>query len=233
MGHRSWSKGFTKETHPSVRKISDTMKRKNIDNFAGWRREAMRKGVIRTKFSAFKRSGDLAELIGVVLGDGHIAAFPRTERLLIFSNSNNTGFVTRYTELVQKFFEKEPYVYKISGSNCIRISLYQKHISERLGIPSGARKHARLVVPTWILRNKEFIKRYLRGLYEAEGSHSIHLPTYTYKFSFSNSNQSLLKNVVKLLKVLGLSPHFDSLRVQISKKNEVERAVELLQFRKY
>lgn len=53
------------------------------------------------------KDGDLAELIGVVLDDGHIAAFPRTEELSIFSN-------------------------KIG---CIRIRIYQKHIQARLGVP--------------------------------------------------------------------------------------------------
>ena len=41
------------------------------------------------------------------------------------------------------------------------------------------------------------------------------------------------ENVVKLLKVLGLSPHSDPLRVQISRKAEVAKAIELLEFRKY
>ena len=83
------------------------------------------------------------------------------------------------------------------------------------------------------MRQPEYIKRYLRGLYEAEGSYSVHLPTSTYKLSFSNTNQSMLKNVVKLVKVLGLSPHHDKVRVQLSRKSEVEKALQLLKFRKY
>lgn len=233
MAHRSWSKGFTKENHPSVRKISETMKRRKIDNFAEWRKEAIRDGRIRTRFPALPKNGDLAELIGVLLGDGHIEKCPRTERLLIFSNSNNEGFVERYSRLVQKLFKKKPYVYKQSTQNCIRISLYEKKVSERLGIPTGSRKDISIAVPRWIEKKELHIIRYLRGLYEAEGSYSIHKPTYTHKFVFSNTNQSLLKNVSKLLTVLGFSPHSDSLRVQISKKNEVMRAVKLFRFRQY
>jgi hypothetical protein len=209
------------------------MKRLKIDNFAGWRKEAIRDGRIRTRFPGLPKNGDLAELIGVILGDGHIEKFPRTERLLISSNSGNRGFVERYASLVGKLFKKKPYVYKQSNQNCTRISLYEKKISTRLGIPSGSRKNIAIVVPSWITNKKSHIIRYLRGLYEAEGSYSIHKPTYTYKFVFSNTNQALLKNVRKLLKVLGFSSHSDSLRVQISKRNEVMKAVKLLQFRKY
>jgi|SRR3989344_4200889 len=229
----SWSKGFTKDTHPSVQKISETMKRRKIDNFAAWRLEAVRKGKWRTEFPLFVKNGDLAELIGVVLGDGHVQKFPRTERLLIFSHSNNKGFIKRYTRLVESIFEKKTYVYKETNVNCVRISLYQKNISKRLGIPTGARKLSTIVVPSWVLRNQALTIRYLRGLYEAEGSYSVHLPTSTHKFVFTNSNQSMLKNVVKLLRVLGFSPHFDRKRVQLSRRAEVERAVDLLEFRKY
>ena len=168
-----------------------------------------------------------------MLGDGHIEKFPRTERLLIFSNSNNPGFVKRYTDLVERLFEKETYVYKQSKQNCVRISLYQKKISERLGIPTGARKDLELPVPKWISKNKKYIVRYLRGLYEAEGSFGVHEPTYTHKFQFSNKNESLLKNVDTSLKTLGFHPHRSRFQVQVSKKEEVYKVKELLKFRMY
>ena len=209
------------------------MKKRKIDNFAGWRRKAIQSGKIVTVFPPFTRSGDLAELIGVLLGDGHIQKFPRTERLLIFSNSNNPGFVKRYTTLVEKLFNKKTYVYQQTGQNCTRISLYQKSISERLEIPTGARGKLALEVPDWILENQDYVVRYLRGLYEAEGSLSHHEPTYTHKLNFSNLNATMLENVYELMVSLGFHPSRDAKRVQISRKEEVRRAVELLQFRKY
>jgi hypothetical protein len=228
-----WNKGLTKATHLSLQKTSETMRRRKLDNFARWRNEAKETGLIRRNFPAFRKNGDLAELLGVMLGDGHIQKFPRTERLLIFSNSNNHGFIKRYTTLVEKLFEKKPYVYQQTGTNCTRISLYEKHISKRAGMPTGPRKSLIIKIPDWILQNRTYSRRYLRGLYEAEGSYSVHLPTSTHKLNFSNTNQSMLKNVVKLLTVLGFSPHFDLKRVQLSKREEVERAIKELEFRKY
>src|SRR3989338_8424760 len=104
----NWAKGFTKETHPSIRKRADTMRLRKIDNFATWRENMKAVGKIRSVYPQFKRGGDLAELVGVVLGDGHIRRFPRTEELSIFSNSNNIGFVKRYAGLVEKLFSKRP-----------------------------------------------------------------------------------------------------------------------------
>ncbi len=229
----SWNKGFNKENHPAVKKISETFKEKKLDNFAKWRKDAIKRGLIRVDYPNLKKNGDLAELIGVVLGDGHIGKFPRTEVLEIYSNSNNHGFIERYSKLVENIFDKKPAVSKRKSSNCVNIVIYQKKISKRLDIPADDKLKKVLKLPNWIFRNKGYLIRYLRGLYEAEGSFSSHLPTYTHKFIFSNRNQSLLGNVFIGLKKLGFNPHRDAIRVQISRREEVYKCMELLNFRKY
>jgi len=192
-----------------------------------------RAGKIKSNYPALKKNGDLAELVGVVWGDGYIGVFPRTEILRIVSNSNNPGFVKRYTNLVEKIFEKSPHVAKRKTSNCIDITIYQKNISKRLDIPAGAKGNKDARVPKWISEDKEYTIRYLRGLYEAEGTLATHKSTYTHKFIFSNRNESMLRNVERLLKKLGFHPHASKDKVQISRKEEVEKASELLQFRQY
>jgi len=229
----SWNKGLTKETNLSLLKTSHTMKARGLDNFAKWREEMKKRGIIKSEYPELERGGDLAELIGVILGDGHIRKYPRTEELSIFSNSKNAGFITRYGKLVEKIFNRKPAITKHSGKNCTRIRIYEKNISKRLCIPFSPRLNKKLVIPSWILREKRYIIRYLRGLYEAEGSFCVHLPTNTYKFLFSNKNSSLLNNVFRSLKILGFHPHLSNEQVQISKKLEVYKCKELLKFRKY
>lgn len=209
------------------------MRRKKIDNFKAWRDKMKVAGKIKSEYLPFKKDGDLAELIGVILGDGHIRAYPRTEELSIFSNSNNPGFIHRYSVLVERIFNKKPTVNNHSGENCTRIRIYQKHISDRLSIPFSPRRDLKISIPVWIISRKKYIVRYLRGLYEAEGSHSIHLPTYTYKVQFSNRNISMLKNVFNLVKKIGFHPHESKYMVQLSKKNEVSKFIDLIEFRKY
>ena len=229
-----WCKGYTKETHPSVLKISKTFKRKKIDNFKRWRQEAIKLGILKTNYPPLKQNGDLSELTGVVLGDGNIGRFPRTESLTIACNSNNLGFINRYARLITKLFHKPPYIAKVNQSgSCTRIRIYQKQISRRLGIPTGNRSEREISIPRWILKNRNFLLRYLRGLYEAEGSFCVHKPTYTYKFLFSNRNESLLRNVYKGLKILGFHPHISKYKIQISKKEEVYKIKDLIKFRQY
>lgn len=229
----NWSKGQTKYTNLSVKKISDTMKRKKIDNFKTWREQMKSENKIKSEYLSFKKDGDLAELIGVILGDGHIRTYPRTEELSIFSNSNNLDFIKRYSTLVEKIFNKKPAITLHSGENCTRIRIYQKYISKRLGVPFSPRANLNIQVPKWIISNKKYMVRYLRGLYEAEGSYSVHKPTYTYKMLFSNRNISILKNVFKLVLKLGFHPHQSKDKIQLSKKNEILEFIDLIEFRKY
>lgn len=228
----NWSKGFTKENHPAIRKRSLTMKRNKVDNFALWR-ERMRKAGKFGSFEPLEKNGDLAELIGVILGDGHLRKFPRTEELSIFSNSNNPGFIKRYSRLVEKIFGKKPACTKHGKSNCTRIRIYQKGIKKKLDIPYSPRRWLVIKIPKWILANNQYIVRYLRGLYEAEGCYCVHEKTSTYKVFFSNRNDSMLGNVFFLVKKLGFYPNRSGHKVQISRKNEVYEFLDLIKFRKY
>jgi hypothetical protein len=224
-----WNKGETKETHPSVAKISKTFKEKGVNNFKGWNK----KRVNNINYNTPPKNGDTAELIGVIWGDGNIYQHKRTQGLKIASNSNNKGFIKRYCCLVEKTFNKVPSTYAFKKSYCTHIVLYEKKISERLGIPTGNRNNIKNRIPNWVNKNDGYIIRLLRGLYEAEGSFSVHKPTYTYKFEFSNKNDSLLSIVYNSLKRLGFHPHESKYKVQISRKSEVYTCKELIKFRKY
>jgi DNA-binding transcriptional regulator WhiA len=231
--HKAWNKGLTKTTSASVRKIATTMRAKRIDNFSEWRKRMKALGVIKSTYPPLEKNGDLAELIGVILGDGYIGAFPRTEVLRIVGSANNLGFADRYSKLVEKVFQKKPAVKKRNIEEAINITIYEKNISKRLGLPTGARKSIPLPLPRWISSNNAYTIRYLRGLYEAEGSISFHPKTYTHKFQFANTHDSLLDNVFNSLVRLGFHPHRSKKQIQISRKEEVQNLKNLLEFRVY
>lgn len=229
----SWNKGLTKETDYRVLKISQTMRSKRIDNFQKWRGKMREIGKIPDGYPPFLESEKLAEYIGVVLGDGNIGKFPRTERIIIVGNANNDGFIRRYAKLTDSIFNKKPTLSHVKGANAVRISLYQKKISDRLGIPTGNRSRLNLKIASWIWKNKKYLISLLRGLFEAEGSLSIHIPTGTYNFQFKNQNKSLLKIVLRSLKLLGYHPEIRINSIRLRKKIEVESFRKLIHFRVY
>ena len=131
-------------------------------------------------------------------------------------------------------------IQKFAGSNNVYECRYSKKgrfyytpFSNTKQIIYVEADHDHTIVKKWIVKNKEYVVRYLRGLYEAEGSFCVHKPTYTHKFLFANKNVSMLNNVYDLMQGLGFHPHRGKYQIQISKKDEVYKAMKVLEFRDY
>ncbi len=207
------------------------MKSKRVDNFKAWRDRMKSDG--KMSIRPLLKNGDLAELIGLTLGDGSIHSYERTEGLRIVLPLKRPDTVSHYAQLVELVFGKKPSVIMRKSAKCIDLRLYQKDISTRMGIPVGARGRVMFSLPSWIAKEPLFVIRYLRGLYEAEGSLCVHIPTYTHKLIFTNLNISLLNIVFEALTSLGFHPHRTQEDIQLSRKVEVNKAVALLKFRQY
>ena len=228
-----WNKGYTKQTHAGVAKTAKTFKDKEIDNFAGWREKERKEGRVPREYLPLEKNEKLAFLTGMILGDGHLERFPRTELLQITLGTDKPLLWQYVAHVVQGVFGKEPYIQKRKTSACLDIKLYRGKLSESLGIPLGARGKLAIVLPEWILHEDKYLLACLRGLYEAEGSFCVHKPTYTYKMLFANRNTTLLDIVYTGLERLGFHPHRSKYQVQISKRREVYQLKELLNFRTY
>lgn len=228
-----WNKGLTKENNASVRKTSITMREKHLDNFKQWRDEMRRKGDIKSSYPELRKNGDLAELIGTILGDGHIYQHDRCDSLRIVGDAGKMGFVMRSARIVSKVFGKEPKVVQRKGSNGMNVTLYEKHIASRLNLPTGSRAQYEFILPVWIEKSRAHKIRFLRGLYEAEGSLCHSPATYTHKFIFSNRNIHLLSLVARLVRELGFTISVSAHKVQVSRKEEVQKLSDLIEFRHY
>lgn len=228
-----WNKGLTKETNPSLRKTSETMKQKQLDNFKNWRDDMKQQGLIKSAYPPLAKNGDLAELIGIILGDGHIHKHDRCDSLRIVGDSKKMDFVTHSARLVEAVFRKKPNVAKRKSSNGVNVTFYEKNIATRLNVPSGARAKYEFQLPVWIERNKNNKIRFLRGLYEAEGTLCHSLATYTHKFIFTNMNEHLINLVARLVRGLGFTVSVSANKVQVSRKDEVQKLSNLIQFRHY
>ncbi len=223
-----WNKGKRKETHPSVRQISETMKKNKIDNLLSWRKENL-----KCSYPDFEKNKNLAELIGLVLGDGSLCQHERTERLLIAFNSKYPKIIERGQNLLFAHFKKEPAVFFNKTKTCTKLSLYEKNIGMRLGIPVGDKRKFDLHFPNWVWDSQETILSCLLGLYNAEGSLSVYLPSRAYIMSFSNSNQTLLEDVFKALKMLKYNPNLRTNKVNLRRRKEILRFCQQIRFSYY
>lgn len=233
QGFTPWNKGRTKFTDPSVRSISETMRKKKIDNFAKWRDKAKSTGVIPDSNRIFLKTDSFATLIGLILGDGNISLCPRTECLRITLGTDKPLLVSYASSLVESVIGKRPTIIKRTNSNCFNVTLSQKNLGKRLGISLGARGKTEVLFPRWIWAKKHYLIAILRGLFEAEAYFCVHEGSYTYNFEFSNRNVSLLNEVEKGLKLLGYVPERRLTSVRLRKKKEAISFRKLISFREY
>jgi DNA-binding transcriptional regulator WhiA len=175
----------------------------------------------KSSYPDFKKDENLAELIDLVLGDGNLYQHERTERLLIAFNSKYPKIIERGRKLIFAHFGKKPAIFYNKTKTCTKLSLYEKKIGIRLGIPVGNKRRFNLYFPSWIWDSKETILSCLLGLYNAEGSLSVYRPSRAYIMSFSNNNKTLLEDVFRALKMLKYNPNLRTNKVNLRRRKEI------------
>ncbi|MBI2278518.1 MAG: hypothetical protein HYU81_00390 [Candidatus Brennerbacteria bacterium] len=208
-------------------KIAATMRRRKLNNFRKWR------NLHPVYYATLHKGEGLAEFYGTLLGDGCIEKFPRTEKLSISFNSKETDHINHVTKLIGQLFKKKPSMREHKGKHCVALTLYQRNISSRLKFPIGIKRPQPIRIPLWVRKNKKFLIRCLKGLFETDGDWVIDIKYGTNVIKFTNVSRTLLKDVYTSLIKLKFVAHMGKKRVTINRKSEVEKFVKMIKFRQY
>lgn len=186
------------------------------------------------QLSAYKRldkNAFLAELIGIILGDGCITKFKRTESLRITCNSNDKEYVKYACELIKRAFGKEPTYTRRKTANAIDIRLYQKFISSRLALPSGNKIRNKIGVPGWVYSKNIYMVNCLKGLFDTDGHFRRDLDNYLHVIELKNHCNQILQDAYGMLRSLGYSPQLGKKYVRLARKIEVYDFINSINFR--
>lgn len=231
IGPMPWNKCDTKDNNLSLLKLSNTLKAKNKWNFSRWQGKRKEQGGVAYK--VLLKDENLAELIGIVLGDGNLYKHPRTENLRVTCNANEIAYVQHVSYLIKKVFDKAPNIRKRNDENAISIDIYQCEISKRLNLPCGNKIKNNAGIPVWIFLNDKYTIRCLKGLFETDGCFHEDIKNYTRCIEFKNNCERLKKDVYNILLKLGFNPQLGINYVRLARKNEVYKFKELIDFRNY
>jgi intein/homing endonuclease len=127
-----------------------------------------------------KKNTELAELFGIILGDGHLQEYQdeSEERykgsyfVEITLNESEKELINRTKSLLKDITKIEPKEYDKNGK-AIRIVVHSKEIVEKfknLGLESGNKKENQVNVPRWIKKDENYSKSCLKGLIDTDGS---------------------------------------------------------------
>ncbi|MFB6192920.1 MAG: LAGLIDADG family homing endonuclease, partial [Candidatus Nanohaloarchaea archaeon] len=188
-----------------------------------------------------EKSIDLAELFGIILGDGHVQF--RSEKnkdrntstyfISITLNEKEKELIKHSKDLSQSITSLEPKEYTKSG-RCVRIVLHSKDLVTRfveLGLKAGNKKENQVHVPEWIKEEKKFCRACVRGLIDTDGA--IYQDqrgdkSYT-RVQFKNYSEPLLEDFKQMCEKLDIKtvkggPH----QIQIS-RHDIEKFIKTIQ----
>jgi hypothetical protein len=178
-----------------------------------------------------KFSENLAEFVGIMLGDGGISQRQVTITLHSEDDKEYGKFVIN---LIKKLFNVPVGIhydkkclavdFVISRSKLVRFCI------ERLGLKKGNKIKQRIDIPDWIKRNQQYAIACVRGLLDTDGCVFIHCyksnnKWYAYKkLSFTSYSEPLRNSVFCILKNLKLKPRLAQRKdVRLDSQEDMKR----------
>lgn len=157
---------------------------------------------------------DLAELMGIIAGDGGIN---NNWQLVISLNSiKDLNYSSYIISLIERLFNIKAVTRKRPNQNtlvivCSSTSLVDYLVSK--GAIRGNKIINKISVPLWITKRKEFKKAFVRGLVDTDGCLYIHKHSIKNKqylnigFCFTSYSDKLLISVAHILSEFEIEPH--------------------------
>jgi len=163
--------------------------------------------IVGNKFIKPKKSEDLAEFVGIVLGDGCLTKDQCQISLNMIDDKEYVKYVAR---LVSKLFGYDPTVAEYPGQTVTRIiitGVYFIKIMKSFGLIVGNKTKNQVGVPEWIKSDKNFFRACIRGLFDTDGgtfTHKHKVKRYDYchfGLTYTSACKPLLSSFKKCLEV--------------------------------
>lgn len=170
----------------------------------------------------------LAELFGILIGDGGITPF----QVRVTVDKKTDKEYSKYVkELFEELFGVRASAYELDNRPTIDIVVSRKllvtYLNQR-GLPIGNKIRQEIDIPDWIKAETKFSIACLRGLFDTDGSVYIdrhHYKGNTYEninLAITSASGKLLYSIYEILANLGLTPTISSHRsVRIRKSEQV------------
>lgn len=173
----------------------------------------------RTDIHIPQKSAELAEFIGIMLGDGHISHF----QTIVTLGTKEEKYVQHVASLMRRLFGIHPRILvRKTGHREVYIgsvAITGWLLDQGLVQNKVARQ---VTVPLWIFTRSEYMRACLRGFFDTDGS--IYRLKFGIQISLTNRSLPLLLALQMMLKTLRYKPSEVSLfRVYLTRRDDVVR----------
>ena len=188
------------------------------------------------------KSKKLAELVGIILGDGNVHKFigkKSTSYMVRIAGDSvkDKEYLINYVKpLCDGLFGIESQVHKHKIHNEMFINLNSKLIVEffeSMGLTCGNKIINQITIPNWISTDSSFLKACIRGLVDTDGSLYELKPHWPglWQICFTNKNQqlmgdfrdSLIKLGIKCSNIYNYPDGVKASKVYITKRSELRK----------
>lgn len=121
------------------------------------------------KISFPEKCAELAELFGIILGDGGIT---KRQVTITLHKTDDRMFAEYVKSQMEKLFQTEVALRERRNTNVISIVISRTALVnylEELGLGKGNKVKQQAKVPEWITENDEYAAACLRGLFDTDG----------------------------------------------------------------
>ncbi|MDP2630659.1 MAG: hypothetical protein Q8P56_04585 [Candidatus Uhrbacteria bacterium] len=175
-------------------------------------------------------STDLAEMVGIMLGDGGITQY---QAIVTLNSVDDRQYVDYVAKLFKKLFRVEVDFVKPKNSKAIDIRVSNKNLVEyfikKHSLSIGSKIRAQVTIPSWIEKRDRFLKACLRGLFDTDGSfyidrHKIKEKSYKYPcLVFASNNATLYGSMFRALQGMNLCPTGKQSNIFLRREENVHR----------
>ena len=208
--------------------------RKTVELFHQNSEFSRRKGfVIRKKIKYPGRCVELAELIGIILGDGGLSG--NHQMVISFNRKTDKEYSLFLGRILKRLFSIDYYVHPRKDCNGADIVVSSSNLIDFLlkqGLVTGNKVKNQVDIPGWIFEKNEFQKACVRGLIDTDGSFYRHRynsggKNYNYlKLCFASRSKPLLNSVLRILNSLNFGAYLHGDQVFIYSRSGVKRYFE-------
>ena len=188
------------------------------------------------EFTSPKESDKLAEMFGIILGDGHVSYYQKGKKIRCYcikiagDLTKDKNYIGGYIKrIIKEIFEEKSRVYEYPKNNAVYITFHGKKMVEFIiekGIKPGNKKINNQNIPLWIKQNDDYIRNCLRGLIDTDGSiHYISKNNKNLRICFTSYIPPLLNDVRDSLIILGFHPSkiIKGNQIFITRKEDIEK----------
>jgi len=164
-------------------------------------------------------SSKLAEMLGILLGDGHLSPTQ-----VVVTLGKKDEYVDYVSDLMKQLFLARPRVITTRGGHFVIYLGSTRLVRWFLDMGLAFNKvDSQVDIPSWCFKNKRFLVNVIRGLIDTDGS-VYKLKSGNVQISFCNRSIPLLKSTRSALLSLGFFPSkISGYNIYLTRKNDLHK----------